>query len=74
MKVNEASVPAKASLHIVLGEKGQVLPTQCRKMLQDEQRKIRSEYEERLRDLEKERMEVQDNKVQVCARPLQILC
>eukprot|EP00892_Ulva_mutabilis_P011777 jgi/Ulvmu1/8972/UM005_0063.1 len=46
------------------GDGMQVTPA-VRKMLDEEQRKIRQEYEVRFRDLEKERLAVQDKRAQV---------
>lgn len=37
----------------------------CRKMLHAEQHKIRSEYELKFRELERERLQVQDKRAQV---------
>jgi hypothetical protein len=39
---------------------------QCRNLLAREQQRIRSEYEERLRELERERQTVEEDKAQVC--------
>lgn len=49
---------------LIGGEKIEDLP-QFRSALEKEQKKIRSQYEDRLKDLEKERMQIEQEKVQV---------
>ena len=61
----EQRINSMQSQLLIGGHKVEDMPA-FRSLLKKEQRRIRSEYEERLRELEKERQHVEQDKAQVC--------
>lgn len=64
----EARINSMQSQLLIGGHKVEDMPA-FRSLLKKEQRRIRGEYEERLRELEKERQNVEQDKAQVGAHP-----